>query len=55
MEDATRIFGDAQALEEWLGRLVSEIFDFYERGEPPTWKSALGSASFRRCRPGRRG
>ncbi|MDP9456228.1 MAG: TetR/AcrR family transcriptional regulator [Actinomycetota bacterium] len=33
-EDAPRIFGDARALEERLRRLISEIFDFYERGEP---------------------
>ncbi len=33
LEDATRIFGDARAPEERLGRLISEMFDFYERGE----------------------
>ncbi len=33
-EDAPRIFGYARALEERLGRLISELFDFYERGEP---------------------
>jgi AcrR family transcriptional regulator len=32
--DAPRIFGDARTVEERLGRLVSEMFDFYERGEP---------------------
>jgi AcrR family transcriptional regulator len=34
LEDAPRIFGDARTLEERLERLVSELFDFYERGEP---------------------
>src|SRR5918992_1802680 len=34
LEDAPRIFGDARTLEERLGRLVSEMFGFYERGEP---------------------
>lgn len=33
-EDAPGIFGDATSLEGRLGRLVSEMFDFYERGEP---------------------
>lgn len=33
-EDAPRIFGDVRAPEERLGRLVSELFDFYERGAP---------------------
>lgn len=33
LEDAPRIFGGARSLEERLGRLVSELFDFYERGE----------------------
>lgn len=33
LEDAPRIFGDAQALEKRLRRLISEMFDFYERGE----------------------
>lgn len=32
--DAPRIFGDARTLGERLGRLVSELFGFYERGEP---------------------
>ncbi len=34
LEDAPRILGDARSLEERLGRLISEMFDFYERGEP---------------------
>jgi len=34
LEDASRIFGDAQTLEERLEHLISEVFDFYERGEP---------------------
>lgn len=34
LEDASRIFGNAQTLEERLERLISEVFDFYERGEP---------------------
>lgn len=34
LEDAPEIFGEAQALEERLGRLISEMLDFYERGEP---------------------
>ncbi len=33
-EDGPRIFGGAGSLEERLGRLVSELFDFYERGAP---------------------
>ncbi len=33
LEDAPRIFKDARTLEERLERLVSELFDFYERGE----------------------
>ncbi len=32
LEDAPRIFAGANSLEERLGRLVSELFDFYERG-----------------------
>ena len=32
LEDAPRIFAGASSLEERLGRLVSELFDFYERG-----------------------
>src|SRR5919112_4277319 len=32
LEDAPRIFAGAQSLEERLERLVSELFDFYERG-----------------------
>jgi AcrR family transcriptional regulator len=31
-EDAPRIFARARSLEERLGRLVEELFDFYERG-----------------------
>jgi AcrR family transcriptional regulator len=31
--DAQRIFGNTPSLEERLRRLVTEIFDFYERGE----------------------
>lgn len=34
LEDAPRIFGEARGLKERLGRLISEMFDFYERGEP---------------------
>ena len=34
LEDATRIFRDAQVLEERIGHLISEMLDFYERGEP---------------------
>ena len=34
LEDAPRIFGGASSLEERLGRLVDELFDFYERGAP---------------------
>ncbi len=32
LEDAPRIFAGANSFEERLGRLVSELFDFYERG-----------------------
>jgi AcrR family transcriptional regulator len=34
LEDAPRIFAQAHSLEERLGRLISELFDFYERGAP---------------------
>jgi AcrR family transcriptional regulator len=34
LEDAPRIFAGASSLEERLERLVSELFDFYERGAP---------------------
>lgn len=34
LEDAPRVFAGAGSLEERLGRLVSEFYDFYERGEP---------------------
>ncbi len=34
VEDAPEIFAGADALEERLGRLISELFDFYERGAP---------------------
>ena len=34
LEDAPQIFADAGSLEERMGRLVSEFYDFYERGEP---------------------
>jgi AcrR family transcriptional regulator len=34
LEDATRIFRDAQVLEERIGHLISKMLDFYERGEP---------------------
>jgi AcrR family transcriptional regulator len=32
LEDAPRIFATASSLEERLGRLVDELFGFYERG-----------------------
>ena len=32
LEDAPRIFAGADSTEERLGRLISELFDFYERG-----------------------
>src|SRR5918997_2628789 len=32
LEDAPQIFAGASSLEERLERLVSELFDFYERG-----------------------
>ena len=34
LEDAPEIFAGAGSLEERLGRLISELFDFYERGAP---------------------
>jgi AcrR family transcriptional regulator len=34
LEDAPEIFAGAHSLEERLERLISELFDFYERGEP---------------------
>jgi AcrR family transcriptional regulator len=34
LEDAPEIFAGASTLEERVGRLVSELFDFYERGAP---------------------
>ena len=34
VEDAPRIFARANTLEERLGCLISELFDFYERGAP---------------------
>jgi AcrR family transcriptional regulator len=34
LEDAPRIFAGASSLEERLGRLIAELFDFYERGAP---------------------
>ena len=34
LEDAPEIFAGADSLEERLGRLISELFDFYERGAP---------------------
>lgn len=34
LEDAPRIFGDAQELKERLQRLTAVMFDFYARGEP---------------------
>jgi AcrR family transcriptional regulator len=34
LEQAGEIFGDAQTVEERLERLIGEMFDFYERGEP---------------------
>ncbi len=32
--DAPEIFAGVRSLEERLGRLISELFDFYERGAP---------------------
>jgi AcrR family transcriptional regulator len=34
LEDAPQIFAGVSSLEKHLGCLVSEFFDFYERGEP---------------------
>ena len=34
LEDAPQIFAGARTLEERLERLISELFDFYERGAP---------------------
>jgi AcrR family transcriptional regulator len=34
LDDAPEIFAGAHTLEERLGRLISELFDFYERGAP---------------------
>lgn len=34
LEDAPEIFAGARSLEERLERLISELFDFYERGAP---------------------
>jgi AcrR family transcriptional regulator len=34
LDDAPQILATAHSLEESLRRLVSEFFDFYERGEP---------------------
>ena len=34
LEDAPEIFAGANTFEERLGRLISELFDFYERGAP---------------------
>ena len=34
LEDAPEIFAGASSLEERLERLISELFDFYERGAP---------------------
>ena len=34
LEDAPRIFARANSLDERLQRLISELFDFYERGAP---------------------
>jgi AcrR family transcriptional regulator len=34
LEDAPRIFAGAHSLEERLGRLVEELYGFYERGAP---------------------
>jgi AcrR family transcriptional regulator len=34
LEDAPEIFAGAGSLEERLGCLISELFDFYERGAP---------------------
>jgi AcrR family transcriptional regulator len=34
LEDASRIFAGASSLDERLGRLIEEMFGFYERGAP---------------------
>jgi AcrR family transcriptional regulator len=34
LEDAPQIFAEANSLEERLGRLIEELFAFYERGAP---------------------
>jgi AcrR family transcriptional regulator len=34
LEDAPQIFAGVSSLEERLGRLVEELFDFYKRGAP---------------------
>ena len=34
LEDAPQIFAEANSLDERLGRLVKELFAFYERGAP---------------------
>jgi AcrR family transcriptional regulator len=34
LEDAPQIFAEANSLEERLGRLISELYTFYERGAP---------------------
>jgi AcrR family transcriptional regulator len=34
LEAAPRIFAGADSLEERVGRLISELYDFYERGAP---------------------
>jgi AcrR family transcriptional regulator len=34
LEDAPQIFAEANSLEERLGRLISELYAFYERGAP---------------------
>ena len=34
LEEAPQIFADTHSLEERIGCLVSEFYDFYERGEP---------------------
>jgi len=34
LEDTPEIFAGVHSLEERLGRLIAELFDFYERGAP---------------------
>src|SRR5918995_136918 len=34
LEDAPQIFAEANSLEERLGRLIEELYAFYERGAP---------------------